>query len=75
METLYLNKDKIQLSESFINVYEGIEDARRRHNQSIQTYQEAPKADFISKEDEKMFFEQYTQKQLSVDDKLIEQNN
>lgn len=75
METLYLNKDKIQLSESFMEIYNRIDDIRRRHNQAIQTYKEAPKADFISKEDESLFYDEYTQKQLSVDDIVLDQQS
>lgn len=75
METLYLNKDKIQLSESFIDIYNRIDDIRRRHNQSIETYKEAPKADFIPKEEERAFYDEYTQKQLSIDDVIINEQS
>jgi hypothetical protein len=75
METLYLNKDKIQLSEEFMDIYNRIDDIRRRHKQAIETYKEAPKADFISKEEERAFYDEYTQKQLSVDDVLLDQQS
>jgi hypothetical protein len=75
METLYLNKDKIQLSEGFMDIYNRIDDIRRRHKQAIETYKEAPKADFISKEEERAFYDEYTQKQLSVDDVLLDQQS
>jgi hypothetical protein len=71
MEVLYLNKDKIQLTDSFIKMYDDIFDARRNHKLSFDTYKEAPKADIITKEQETLFFEEYTQKQLNINDESV----
>jgi hypothetical protein len=72
MEVLYLNKDKLQLTDDFIAIYETIQDARTNHNLSLDTYKEAPKADVISKEQELLFFEEYTQKQLNINDDPVD---
>lgn len=68
MEVLYLNKDKLQLTDNFVKMYDNIFDARRNHKLSMETFKEAPKADVISKEQELLFFEEYTQKQLNIND-------
>jgi hypothetical protein len=71
MEVLYLNKDKIQLTDNFTKMYDDIFDARRNHKLSFDTYKEAPKADVITKEQETLFFEEYTQKQLNINDESV----
>jgi hypothetical protein len=68
MEVLYLNKDKIQLTDNFVKMYDIITDARRNHTLSLETYKEAPKADVVTKEQELLFFEEYTQRQLNIND-------
>jgi hypothetical protein len=68
METLYLNRDKIQLSENFEVIYNTIQSVRHNHKNGIKVFQEAPKADFISKEQERDYIEEYTQRQLSIND-------
>ena len=72
METLYINKDKIQLSENFEVIYNAIQAVRHNHNNALKTYEEAPKADVIKKEQERLFFEEYTQKQLNISETPIE---
>jgi hypothetical protein len=72
MEVLYVNKDKIQLTDSFVKMYDDISDARRNHKLSLETYKEAPKADVITKEQELLFFEEYTQRQLNINDEPVD---
>jgi hypothetical protein len=71
MEVLYLNKDKIQLTEQFKEIYETIEEIRFNHKKSLEVYKDAPKADFISKDDEKLFYEEYTLKQLNITEEPV----
>lgn len=68
METLYLNKDKIELSENFVKIYDAIEKARHNHVNALKTFEEAPKAEIIKKEDERLYIEEYTAKQLNIGD-------
>jgi hypothetical protein len=72
METLHLNKDKIQLSENFEVIYNSIQAVRHNHNNALKTYEEAPKAEVVKKEQERVFFEEYTQKQLNITEEPIE---
>lgn len=72
MEVLYLNKDKIELTDSFTEMYNEITEARRNHKLSIETYKEAPKADVITKQQELLFYEEYTQKQLNINDEPVD---
>jgi hypothetical protein len=71
METLYLNKDKIQLSENFEVIYNAIQAVRHNHSNSLKTFEEAPKAEVIKKEDEKAYIEEYTIKQLNITDEPV----
>ena len=59
------------LTDNFVNMYDDIFDARRNHKLSLETYKEAPKADVISREQELLFFEEYTQKQLNINDEPV----
>lgn len=68
MEVLYLNKDKLQMTEAFETVYKTIDRVRYNHMNALKSYEQAPKADVIKKENEKLFFEEYTQKQLNIND-------
>lgn len=68
METLYLNRDKIQLSENFEVIYNTIQSIRHNHKNALKTFQEAPKAEVISKDDERLYIEEYTQRQLNIND-------
>lgn len=72
METLYLNKDKLQLSENFEMIYNTIQTIRYKHNKSLDVYKEAPKADVITKEEERIFFEKYTQQQLNINEDPVD---
>lgn len=72
METLYLNRDKIQLSENFEVIYNTIQSVRHNHKNALKTYQEAPKADFITKEEERLYIEEYTQRQLGLNDDPVD---
>jgi hypothetical protein len=72
METLYLNKDKIQLSENFDIIYKAIQAVRHNHTNALKTYEEAPKADVIHKDKERLFFEEYTQKQLNINEEPVQ---
>jgi hypothetical protein len=71
METLYLNKDKIQLSENFEVIYNAIQAVRHNHSNALKTFEEAPKAEVIKKEDEKAYIEEYTIKQLNITDEPV----
>lgn len=71
METLYLNKDKIQLSENFEVIYNAIQAVRHNHKNAIKTFEEAPKAEVIKKENEKAYIEEYTIKQLNITEEPI----
>jgi hypothetical protein len=71
METLYINKDKIQLSENFEVIYDTIQKARHNHLNSLKTYEEAPKAQVIKKDEEKLYIEEYTTKQLNIQDEPV----
>lgn len=72
METLHLNKDKIQLSENFEMIYNTIQAIRHKHNNSLNVYEEAPKADVVKKEDERLFFEQYNQQHLNINEDPVD---
>lgn len=72
MEVLYLNKDKLQITDTFEQIYKAIDRIRYNHTNSLKTYEQAPKADIIKKEDEGVFFEEYTQAQLNINDEPVE---
>lgn len=71
MDVIYNNRDKIQLTEQFSTIYEAIQATRHNYNNSMATYEEAPKADVVKKDDEQLFFEEYTQKQLNILDEPV----
>lgn len=72
MEVIYINKDKLQITEDFENIYKAIDRIRHNHANALKTYAEAPKADIVKKEDERVFFEEYTQKQLNINDEPVQ---
>lgn len=74
MEVLYKNKDKIELTPDFEHMYDTIQGLRFNHSKSIETYKEAPKAEFISKEEENVFIEDYTQRCLNIKEELLPEN-
>lgn len=71
MEVLYQNKDKIELTETFTNIYKTIDKIRHNHTNSLKTYEQAPKADIIKKDKERLFYEEYTQQQLNINDEPV----
>ena len=68
MDVLNANKDKIQLTSEFESMYKTIQDLRYNHNKSLEVYKQAPKADVIAQDDELKFVEEYTQKQLNINE-------
>jgi hypothetical protein len=68
MEVLFLNKDKITLTPEFENIYNTIKDLRFNHSKSLEVYKQAPKADVITTDKELTFVEEYTQKQLNINE-------
>jgi uncharacterized protein YktA (UPF0223 family) len=68
MDVLHNNKDVIQLTEEFEEMYEKIQEVRTNISSSYESYKEAPKAVVISKDDERSFFEEYNQMHLSIND-------
>lgn len=71
MEVLYNNRDKIQLTEGFESIFKEIERVRYNHANALKMYEQAPKAEIIKKENEKAFYEQYTQSQLNINDEPV----
>jgi hypothetical protein len=72
MDVLHENKDNLKLTPKFLEVYEEIQTVRRNHELSLKSYQEAPKADIVLKEDEKKYIEQYTQQHLNINDDPVD---
>jgi hypothetical protein len=72
MDVLYANKDKIELTPSFLETFETIQTIRRNHDLSIKSYQEAPKADVVLKDQERLYVEQYTQQVLNINDAPVQ---
>jgi hypothetical protein len=68
MEVLYLNKDTIKLTDKFLEIYKTIEEVRHNIAVSLESYLDAPKAQVIIKQDERDFFEKYTQTHLNIND-------
>ncbi len=68
IDVLYQNKDKIQLTPEFETMYKTLQDLRYKHNKTLETYKQAPKADIISPDKELTFVEEYTQKQLNINE-------
>lgn len=68
MDVLNANKDKIQLTPEFESMYKTIQDLRYNHQKSLEVYKQAPKADVITQDDELNFVEEYTQKQLNINE-------
>ena len=71
MDVLYANKDKIELTPTFTEVYQTIQTVRRNHQLALDSYKEAPKADVVSKEEEYLYIEQYTQQLLNINDEPV----
>lgn len=68
MEMLDKNKDKLELTEEFKNMFKQISDLRYNHKNTIKTFQEAPKAQVILKDEEMEYIDEYTEKQLNINE-------
>jgi RNAse (barnase) inhibitor barstar len=68
MEVIYENRDKLKLTPEFERVFKIISDLRHNHNKSLEVYKQAPKADVITSDKELEFVEEYTQKQLNINE-------
>ena len=71
MEVLYNNKDKFELTEEFTEMYDDIQDIRTNVTASLESYKDAPKAEVITKDDERMFFEKYNQQHLNINEEPV----
>lgn len=71
MEVLEKNKDKIDLTPEFTEMYNRIQEVRFNIKASVESYKEAPKANVIPKEEERWFIERYTQQQLNIKDEPV----
>jgi hypothetical protein len=74
MDVLYANKDKIELTPTFLETYETIQTIRRNHELSLKSYQEAPKADVVLKDEERLYVEKYTHQVLNINDEPVQVN-
>jgi hypothetical protein len=68
MDVLQKNSDKIQLTPDFVEMYDKIQEIRFNVKSSVESYKEAPKANVITKEEERFFFEKYNQQHLNIND-------
>jgi hypothetical protein len=71
MDVLHKNKDKIELTPEFEEIYKLITELRHNHKNSLKVYQEAPKAQYVSKEEEPYFIEDYTQRHLNIKEEML----
>ena len=71
MDVLNKNSDKIQLTPEFTEMYNKIQEIRFNIKTSIESYKEAPKANVVTKEEERIFIEKYTQQQLNIKDEPV----
>jgi hypothetical protein len=71
MEVLHLNREKLQMTQAFEDIYKTIDRVRYNHTNALKSYEQAPKADVVKKEEERLFFEEYTQKQLNINDEPV----
>lgn len=71
MEALYNNREKLDLSPEFIDLYNKVQDVRINISASLDSYTEAPKADVIRKEEERSFFEAYNQMHLNINEEPV----
>jgi hypothetical protein len=74
MEVIDKNKDKLELTEEFKQMFETIARLRHNHKNSLKTYEEAPKAQVIYKDQENQYIEEYTKKQLSIHETEVSKN-
>lgn len=69
-KALYENKDVLKLPESFIEMFEKIDRARFRHSVTIKSYEafhEEGRANFIKKNEEKTYINNYTKQVLDIE--------
>jgi hypothetical protein len=71
MDVLNKNSDKIQLTPEFTEMYDKIQEVRFNVKASVESYKEAPKANVVTKEEERLFIEKYTQQQLNIKDEPV----
>lgn len=71
MDVINNNKDRIELTPQFKEMYEKIQEVRFNTKATVESYKEAPKANVIAKEEERLFIEKYTQQQLNIKDEPI----
>jgi hypothetical protein len=72
MDVFYKNKEKLELTTEFLDMYNKIQDIRVNITASLESYKDAPKAEVISKEEERMFFEKYNQQHLNINDEPVD---
>jgi hypothetical protein len=72
MEVLHKNQDKIELTPEFVKMYDAIQEVRFNVKASVESYKEAPRANVIAKEEERLFIEKYTQQQLNIKDEPVD---
>jgi pyruvate-formate lyase-activating enzyme len=72
MDVFYKNKEKLELTTEFLDMYNKIQDIRVNITASLESYKDAPKAEVISKEEERMFFEKYNQQHLNINDDPVD---
>ena len=72
MDVLMNNKDKITLSDDFLEMYDKIQDVRNNISLTVESYAEAPKVEMVTKEQERVFIERYTQQQLNIKDEPVD---
>jgi len=65
-ECLYANKDKLALTEDFIKMAEKIKEVRDNMSATLESYKQAPKAEIITKDKEREFYEYYNQRHLNI---------
>lgn len=65
-ECLYANKDKLALTNDFIKMAEKIKEVRDNMSTTFESYKQAPKAEIITKDKEREFYEYYNQRHLNI---------
>lgn len=71
MDVLNKNSDKIELTPEFVEMYNKIQEVRFNIKTSVESYKESPKANVVTKEEERLFIEKYTQQQLNIKDEPV----
>lgn len=71
MDILYKNNERLELTKEFIDMYNKIQDIRVNITASLESYKDAPKAEVITKDEERMFFERYNQQHLNINEEPV----